>query len=208
MGLFFSTPIRYDWKPELPDFRDQIFKYTRINSLPNSVDLRDKIVEPKKDYGSSSANTIATILSTYGYSFSFKGSYEDLSSIRHCIKKFKLKAAYGEKTDFPYSKLANYKSQLRKSLVDGFPVAFGLTVFESFESIDQTGVVKQPSEKEKMLGGVCVLIVGYDNTKAHWIAKHTFGKEFGDNGYIYIPYEVLIRTNNLSTDFWRITITT
>ena len=42
-------------------------------------------------------------------------------------------------------------------------IAFGFTVYESFESsaVAKTGVVPMPSRREKQLGGHEVLLVGY-----------------------------------------------
>ena len=205
MGIFYSLPLKYDWNPDLPDFRDNVRKYSKkdTSSLPSSFNLKDTIIEPKKDYGSTSANSVATVLSTLGFTYSFKGSSEDLRSIRNCIEHFKIKSS-SEYSKFEYYKLTNYKAQLRKALVDGNPIIIGLTAFESFASkkVNEFGVISQPKDDEQILGGVCVVIVGYDDGRAEWIIKHPFGKNYGDNGYIYIPYEILMKNNNLTTDFW------
>jgi C1A family cysteine protease len=206
MGFAYSTAKNnYDWKPELPDFRDEVFKYPKNNSkIPATTDLRSSFKEYNQNFGSSAATSIASILDSYNLRYTFDNSdIVALSSIRNCIKKFKI---LDQKT-LKYTKLSNFKNTLRQSLSDGYPIIFGFTIYESFESEDvkKTGIVKNPSKDEKILGGLCAVIVGYDGDNHRWIVKHPFGKEFGDNGYIYIPFDILAKNNNLTSDFWRIT---
>jgi C1A family cysteine protease len=223
MGINYSTSNYYDWKPELPDFRDEIYKYPKITvKATDSYDLRNQFKEYTNNFGSSAANSIASILDSYELLYTFDNSDPETdSSIRSCIKKFKIieedREEYITEFDNPeesdnktarlrYTKLCNFKNQLRQSISDGFPIIFGFTVFESFnsEEVIKTGIIKNPEKNEKILGGLCAVIVGFDGQKDHWIVRHPFGNEYGDNGYIYIPYDILSKNNNLTSDFWRI----
>ena len=60
-----------------------------------------------------------------------------------------------------------------------------------------------PSKNEKMLGGHAVLAVGYDDSKQVFIVRNSWGKEWGDNGYFYMPY-AFITDKNMCSDFWSI----
>ncbi len=226
MGLGYSSNRNiYDWKPELPDFRDNIYKYPRISSrLSHTVDLRKLFKEYTQEFGSSAATSVASILDSYDLRYNFDNSdIENIGSIRNCIKKFKIidenKVEHGVELEndevetleiyekkLRYTKLCNFKNQLRQSLHERYPIIFGFTVYESFESeeVKKTGIIKNPEKGEKILGGLCAVIVGYNSEKNWWIVKHPLGKDFGDNGYVYISCEILAKNNNLTSDFWRI----
>jgi len=204
MGLIYSTNKNlYDWKPELPDFRDNIFKYEKINAnkLPQTIDLRKKFKDYTKDYGSSSATCIAAVLDSYGLKYTYQpNNYNNNGNIRDTIKNFKIE---NEGKTLKYTKLCNFKNQLRQTLHEGYPIIFGFTVYESFESdnIKETGIIKNPKRDEKILGGLCGVIVGYDNTCEQWIVRNPI-----NNGYIYISYDILAKNSNLSSDVWIITV--
>ena len=221
MGLGYSSHRNiYDWKPELPDFRDNIYKYPKVSSkLQNSVDLRTRFKEYTTDFGSSAATSIASVLDSYGLRYNFKNPDNNMSSIRGCIKKFTIiddnEEEHNVEEDttntigtgkLKYVKLCNFKNQLKQSLHDGYPIIFGFTVYESFESeeVKKTGIIKIPNGDEKILGGLCAVIVGYDADKNWWIIRHPYGKNYGDNGYLYVSTDILAKNNNLTSDFWRI----
>lgn len=114
-----------------------------------------------------------------------------------------------------YTEAANHKistymrleslDDIRHCLNDGFPVSFGFTIFESFQSkqVAQTGIVPIPSFTESVDGGHAVLAVGYDDVNKWIIVKNSWGTEWGDKGYFYLPYEFVIN-RDLSDDFWTI----
>lgn len=83
--------------------------------------------------------------------------------------------------------------QIKGALADGYPVAFGFAIFESFEGqeIAKSGVMTMPISCEQLLGGHAVLIVGYDDTKKVLIIRNSWGTSWGDNGYFYMPYDFI-----------------
>lgn len=94
---------------------------------------------------------------------------------------------------------------IKTCLADGFPFVFGFAVYESFESEDlaKTGKMGMPGSNEKQFGGHAVLGVGYDDDLNAVIVRNSWGPEWGDKGYFYMPYEY-ISNNNLCDDFWTI----
>lgn len=103
-----------------------------------------------------------------------------------------------------YHRLVPFTNQLRQSLASGYPIVFGMAVFESFESdeVAETGVVPMPKEGEEMLGGHAVLLVGYDKDESYWICRNSWGTEWGDEGYFYLPHEYLSKEKRFTSDFW------
>ncbi|MNS50021.1 Papain family cysteine protease [compost metagenome] len=92
---------------------------------------------------------------------------------------------------------------IRNSLAKGMPVVLGIAIFESFQSeaAAKTGVIPMPNvEKEEMMGGHAVVCVGYDNTKKVLIMRNSWGKEWGDKGYFYLPYGFI--QQGLAADAW------
>jgi C1A family cysteine protease len=85
--------------------------------------------------------------------------------------------------------LDNGLSDLKLSLSKGFPVIFGIMVPRSFYSTPSSGVFSMPKPDEIRLGGHALLAVGYDEDKQHFIVRNSWGEEFGDKGYCYIPYD-------------------
>ncbi|MBQ4875019.1 MAG: hypothetical protein HRK26_02755 [Rickettsiaceae bacterium H1] len=66
-------------------------------------------------------------------------------------------------------------------LCEGYPITFGFQVYESFESeeIAETGIVRMPDTvNERLLGGHCVDIVGYNKEKG-FLVRNSWGKEWG-----------------------------
>lgn len=101
-----------------------------------------------------------------------------------------------------YERIDNSKAEnIKHALVLGFPVVFGATLYESFESdaVAQTGQVPMPGLNEQPVGGHCMTIVGYNPTS--WIVANSWGASWGDKGYCYIPLAYLTNLN-LADDFW------
>ena len=101
-----------------------------------------------------------------------------------------------------YQRILNLDEMLA-CLADGFPFVFGFTVYESFESqqVTQTGDVPMPATGERVLGGHAVLAVGYTQSDRRFIARNSWGTEWGKQGYFTMPYDYL-SDRNLSDDFW------
>ncbi len=96
---------------------------------------------------------------------------------------------------------------MKGCLAAGYPFVIGFSVYESFESkkVAKTGHAPMPGPHEKMLGGHCVLAVGYNDAHQHFILRNSWGAGWGMEGYFTLPYSYLL-DENLSTDFWTIRV--
>jgi len=85
----------------------------------------------------------------------------------------------------------------------GVPVVFGFTVYESFESdaVATTGVLPMPGPQEAAIGGHAVMVVGYKHADKQFIIRNSWGTNWGDAGYFYMPY-AYVADPDLCDDFW------
>lgn len=103
-----------------------------------------------------------------------------------------------------YQRVPQSLNQLKAVLAGGYPVVFGFTVYESFESAEvaQTGIVPMPGAGESVLGGHCCLIVGYQENEQRFTIRNSWGT-WGQQGYCTMPYAYLL-SSSLASDFWTI----
>lgn len=92
---------------------------------------------------------------------------------------------------------------IKQVLSNGQTVAFGFTVYESFESshTESTGVVPMPAAGEEVLGGHETLIVGYlKSHPTYALVRNSWGTGWGLGGYFLMPWAYLTSAA-LSSDF-------
>lgn len=95
-------------------------------------------------------------------------------------------------------------SALKYHLANGSMVAFGMAVYDSFESaaVFRTGKIPLPqTDEEAHLGGHAMVLVGYDDHDDHFIVRNSWGTHWGDSGYGYIPY-AYVTDAELCSDLW------
>lgn len=92
---------------------------------------------------------------------------------------------------------------MKNSLINNVPFVVGILLYESFETsnVSNTGNVSMPGKDETMLGGHAVVCCGYDDTKKVWIMRNSWGSNWGDKGYFYLPYDYLV-DSEMSTELW------
>jgi C1A family cysteine protease len=110
--------------------------------------------------------------------------------------------------------------EVRQALANLLPVLLGINVYESFEKVGKNGVIPMPGDLESVLGGHAVLLVGYvdgatvinngsqklwgfikkkTTSQGYFILRNSWGTDFGDKGYMYLPYEVF---EKIKSDIW------
>ncbi len=95
-------------------------------------------------------------------------------------------------------------STMKSYLVNNLPFVIGIAVYTSFENenVNKTGRVSLPNvETEQLLGGHAILIVGYNDNDKTFIFRNSWGINWGDTGYGYIPYDYITNVS-LTSDLW------
>lgn len=108
-------------------------------------------------------------------------------------------------TAIKYYSLEKNLDQMRACLDDGNPFVFGFSVYQSFESpkVAKTGIMTLPVPGDKLLGGHAVMAVGYDDVSQMFVVRNSWGEEWGDKGYFYMPYQYMtVAQGRLVNDFW------
>jgi C1A family cysteine protease len=102
-----------------------------------------------------------------------------------------------------YRRVGQFLPQLQGCLADGYPYIFGFSVFQNF--FDSTGRPESltPMPSGGRIGGHAVMAVGYDDAKAQFIVRNSWGPKAQDKGYFYMPY-AYVTEPTLSRDFWTI----
>ena len=134
------------------------------------------------------------------------------SNCPYIISKFAIKpltVAYTEGLKHQVisaSRVLQTLDSLKGCLISGKPFVVGIHVYNSFMSntVARTGNVPIPNiNTEELLGGHAIICIGYNDTKKVWIMKNSWGPNWGDKGYFYLPYSYLTNTS-LSGDVWKI----
>lgn len=109
-----------------------------------------------------------------------------------------------------YARVPQTVQDMTATLVAGYPIVIGFTVYDSFESdqVASTGVVPMPAPGERVLGGHCVTVVGVGVDVAgqpvddgRWLCANSWGTSWGAAGFFTFPKAYLTNTG-LSDDFW------
>lgn len=108
-----------------------------------------------------------------------------------------------------HHKILNYRAvprglqSFKRVLSNRQTIAFGFSVFESFESaaVASSGIMPAPGQGERMLGGHEVLAVGYlKKYPDHCLVRNSWGTSWGLGGYFLFPWSVLLDPN-MASDF-------
>ena len=104
------------------------------------------------------------------------------------------------------SRVTQNINTMKTCLATRHPFVFGFIVYDSFESdeVATTGMVPFPGvNTEAVLGGHCMMAVGYDDDMQSFIVRNSWGVDWGLKGYCMMPYAYLL-DHSLSSDFWTI----
>jgi hypothetical protein len=116
--------------------------------------------------------------------------------------------AYEEASEFLVEDTAIVPTELdawRAALAEGSPIIFGLSLFDSFDRHRKPGLVPTPSTRESSReshGGHAMLAVGYSDPDRVFIVRNSWGDEWGDEGYCYIPYDYILDPKHNYGDSW------
>ncbi|XP_011409353.1 PREDICTED: pro-cathepsin H-like [Amphimedon queenslandica] len=107
-----------------------------------------------------------------------------------------------------YESLDQDRDQLRACLIDECPFVFAFKVCDSFMDMDRRNecIMQMPNEEEQGTGSCVnhtVVAVGYNDGCRCFKVLNSWGSDWGDKGYFYMPYE-FIEDPSLCYDFWKI----
>ena len=93
---------------------------------------------------------------------------------------------------------------MRHCLSEGYPFVFGLEVYDAFQEEGNHGHISTPQPgTHQHCGGHAMLAVGYSDKDEVFLVRNSWGPNWGDHGYCYIPYDYLASTK-YCRDAWTI----
>jgi C1A family cysteine protease len=95
---------------------------------------------------------------------------------------------------------ADVLHSVKSYLAVGVPAMFGFYMFTNAQKIKADGLVSYPTENDRSIGGHAVVACGYDDARGALLFRNSWGIEWGDNGYGWLPYEFVLKS--LAIDFW------
>lgn len=111
----------------------------------------------------------------------------------------RLDSTYGE----------SYVVRMKKFLMSDYALFTGFAVYDNIWNVTKENPVLQyPVRGNKLIGGHAVMCVGYSddiNTnvgQGAFLMQNSWGKEWGDNGFYWMPYRFFER--GVATDTWAI----
>lgn len=82
---------------------------------------------------------------------------------------------------------------IRGCLAAGFPITFGTRVTESFVQTPRSGLCGMPQgADDRRHGRHALLLVGYDDRHRLFVVRNSWGRDWGDHGYVYMPYDYVL----------------
>lgn len=91
-----------------------------------------------------------------------------------------------------------------KNVLQTRPFVLGILVYSSFfaPTVTKTGYVPLPNtQKETLMGGHAILVLGYDDKKQCFYCRNSWGSSWGNQGDFYLPYQYATN-RKLSFDAW------
>ena len=88
-----------------------------------------------------------------------------------------------------------HRHAIRACLAGGFPIVFGTRVTESFMRIGRDGrvpMIGAGDRDDARHGRHALLLCGYDDARQLFVIRNSWGTDWGDGGYGYLPYDYFL----------------
>ena len=86
------------------------------------------------------------------------------------------------------------------ALNNNWPIIFGILLYDSFYTVSATdSMLTLPASTDNPIGGHAMVLVGYDLSRHAFLARNSFGKEWGLDGYCWIAFDYMEKS---SMDAW------
>lgn len=227
-----DVPTFFSLKGDMPPVLNQgdlgsctangICNYLRKLEMLEGIDMEDGICQPRSrlfvyyneramegtvntDSGAQIRDGIKSI-NTQGACFESDWPY-DISKFTDKPPPNCYSIASQHKT-VTYQRVNQTETDLKQVLSSGLPVVFGFTVFNTIRNptVTSSGVIPNPTQNAKQVGGHCVLLTGYNDNRRLFQIQNSWGTDWGDSGFGYMSYDYILDPN-LASDFWMITKT-
>lgn len=207
-----DLPPRVDLRPYMTPVEDQsavnsctanaiagAYEYLLQRSQDNVIDISRLFIYYnareydgiRGDQGSTITGSIH-VLETIGTCTESTWTYAP-----HLVNQQPHSEAYEEASQFQVQEADEVPVDLyamKHCLAEGYPFAFGLTLFESFDRAGKHGLVPVPeanAASRTSHGNHAMLCVGYSDQSQAFIVRNSWGEDWGEQGYCYIPYDYL-----------------
>jgi C1A family cysteine protease len=145
---------------------------------------------------------------------------ESLGSFGACVEKtwpYVVKVVCDKPNNKSYAEASKFKSLdiqhmatnlklWKQCLAEGYPIVFGCVLFDTFDECKKRGgVVPMPDPNavgRGEHGRHAMLCVGYSDVDEVFIVRNSWGKDWADGGYCYMPYNYLINEKFNGGDCW------
>jgi C1A family cysteine protease len=97
-----------------------------------------------------------------------------------------------------FKELTQDLEQLKQCILSGFPFMVGIYLYDNFNIYSPD--IPMPINNNN-IGGIIIMIIGFDDDKQKFIFRGSFGTNYADKGYGYIPYEYIINSQ-YAADLW------
>lgn len=156
------------------------------------------------DSGSSICNAVELLKETGACSENTWPYSENMK----IVNKEPSEEAFDEASEHKITEAEQIETSLeawKSALAEGYPIIFGISLFESFDKQRKKGYVPNPSRNDSVRGSHgshAMLCVGYSDVDRVFIVRNSWGSSWGDKGYCYMSYDYILNSDYNDGDTW------
>jgi C1A family cysteine protease len=107
-----------------------------------------------------------------------------------------------------YQALQQDIAHMKACLASGHPFVLAIHVYSGSETpaAKAADTFPTPKQGETLLGTHALMAVGYDDGQKHLIIRNSWGPDWGQGGYFFLPYDY-VSNPNYAGDLWTLQLT-